>query len=122
MSIRKATEPRFIGDLHTAIMRERPITITYLEEEKDRNGIRTGRKDENGNPVLSETVRTIEPYSIIKVESSGNHLIKTMDRESGQHRSWRLDRIQTYTVHRGRFLIERPESAAERALRELERA
>lgn len=102
MSIHKATEPRFIGDLHTAIMRERPITITYVTE--------------SGRTV----VRTIEPYSIIKVESSGNHLLKTMDRESGQHRSWRLDRVQTYTVHRGRFLIERPESKAERELRELE--
>lgn len=84
-------------DIKTAIMRERPVTVTYVTE--------------SGRTV----VRTIEPYAVIKT-SSGNHLIKSMDRESGAHRSWRTDRVLTYTVSRGRFLVERPEDKATREL------
>lgn len=96
--MRKSTDPRFVSDIKTAIMRERPVTITYVTE--------------SGRTV----VRTIEPYAVVKVESTGNHLIKSMDRESGKHRSWRVDRVLTYTVSRGRFLVARPEDKAAREL------
>jgi predicted DNA-binding transcriptional regulator YafY len=94
--MRSATSSRFLSDLRNAIFDERPVTISYVTESGD------------------HVVRTIEPYSIMKVESSGHHLIKAMDRERLAHRSFRLDRITAYTVagHRSRFLINRPKPVA----------
>ena len=71
------------------IRQGRPVTITYTREDG------------------SETVRTIEAYEIRETRA-GNVIVKTMDRETGQARSWRLDRIQSYTVHRSVFLVPRP--------------
>jgi predicted DNA-binding transcriptional regulator YafY len=96
--MRKATNPRYAGDIKTAIIRENPVTITY-------------RRDD-GKII----VRTIEPYDIIKVESTGNHLIKSVERESGEYRSFRTDRVISYTVGRGRFHMVRPATKAAAAL------
>lgn len=83
-------QTRLRNDLENAVIREHPVTITYT--------------DARG----STSVRTIEPYGKIIKTFEQELLIKAMDRESGQPRSWRLDRIEKYTVHRGSFLTDRP--------------
>lgn len=74
-----------------AVDRKTPITITYVREDG------------------SETIRTIEPFEI-KETKAGNLIMKAMDRETEMVRSWRLDRIQSYTVHRTAFLVAPYES------------
>jgi predicted DNA-binding transcriptional regulator YafY len=85
--------------LITALDRQQPVTITALKEEKDDNGRKTGR--------LVPTVRTIEIYDFY-VSDAGNILIKAMDRESGERREFRLDRLISYTVHRTSYTVARP--------------
>jgi len=82
--------------------RQHPITISYLKEEKDENGKRTGR--------LIETTRTIEIYDFT-VSAAGDILIKAMDRSTGEARSFRADRVLTYSIHRTRYLVARPTPA-----------
>ncbi|MFC7817569.1 WYL domain-containing protein [Streptomyces sp. NPDC057367] len=82
-----------------ALDAKHPVTITYLKEEKDQAGKRTGQ--------LVETVRTIELYDIT-VSSAGDILLKAMDRETGESRTFRLNRIVAYTVHRSAYTVARP--------------
>jgi len=79
--------------------RQHPITLAYLKEEKDDNCRKTG--------ALVETVRTIEIYDFT-VTAAGDIVIKAMDRSTGEARSFRLDRIRTYSIHRTRYLVARP--------------
>jgi predicted DNA-binding transcriptional regulator YafY len=79
--------------------RQHPITIAYLKEEKDENGRKTG--------ALVETVRTVEIYDFT-VTAAGDIVIKAMDRSTGEARSFRLDRVRTYSIHRTRYLVARP--------------
>ncbi|MFJ8345054.1 WYL domain-containing protein [Streptomyces sp. NPDC094153] len=88
--------------LITALDKQQPVTITYLKEEKDDAGKKTGR--------LVETVRTIEIQDFV-ISQAGDILVKALDRETGEARSWRLDRIQAYTVHRTAYVIETPAAA-----------
>lgn len=85
--------------LITALDRQHPVTITYLKEEKDEVGKKTGR--------LVETVRTLEIQDFV-ISQAGDILIKALDRETGEMRTWRLDRIQAYTIHRTAYVIARP--------------
>lgn len=85
--------------LITALDKAQPVTISYLKEEKDNTGKRTGR--------LIETVRTLEITDFV-VSQAGDILIKALDRETGEARTWRLDRIQAYTIHRTAYVIETP--------------
>ncbi|MFI2426518.1 WYL domain-containing protein [Streptomyces sp. NPDC018955] len=82
-----------------ALDAKHPVTITYLKEEKDQAGKRTGR--------LVETVRTIELYDIV-ISAAGDILLKGMDRETGESRSFRLDRLVSYTTHRSAYTVTRP--------------
>lgn len=75
--------------LITALDKQHPVTITYTKADG------------------SETIRTIEIYNVI-VSQAGDILVRAMDREAGETRSFRLDRIQAYTVHRTAYVIERP--------------
>lgn len=93
------TTTQTLTRLIKAADRQHPITITYLKEEKDENGKKTGQ--------LVETVRTIEIQDFV-ISQAGDTLIKALDRETGEMRTWRLDRIQAYTVHRTRYVIETP--------------
>lgn len=85
--------------LITSLDKTQPVTITYLKEEKDDTGHRTGR--------LVETVRTIEIQDFV-ISQAGDILIKALDRETGEMRSWRLDRLVSYTVHRTAYTVEAP--------------
>lgn len=93
------TTTQTLTRLIKAADRQHPVTLAYLKEEKDENGRRTGR--------LVETVRTVEVYDFT-VSAAGDIVIKAMDRSTGEARSFRLDRIQTYSIHRTRYLVARP--------------
>lgn len=97
------TSTQTLTRLVAALDKQHPITMTYLKEEKDEHGKKTGR--------LVETVRTVEIFDIVTTKA-GDVLIKAMDRETGEARSWRLDRIRSYTTHRTAYVIERPAPAA----------
>lgn len=100
----KQTSATTLADLYRAMDHQHPVTITYLKEEKDDAGKKTGR--------LIETVRTIEIYDV-RTTKAGAITLKAMDRESGESRTWRLDRIQAYTVHRTAYTIARPTADGE---------
>lgn len=72
-----------------AMDRQHPVTIAYRKADG------------------TETVRTIEIYEVLTTKA-GDVIAKAMDRETGDRRTWRLDRISSYSVHRTAYLIERP--------------
>ena len=82
------TTARTTTRLIKAMDSQHPVTITYTKADG------------------SETIRTIEIYDI-KVTKAGDTLLLTMDRESGEKRSFRVDRIQAYTVHRTAYTVPR---------------
>ncbi|MFB4424792.1 WYL domain-containing protein [Streptomyces sp. QL37] len=93
------TQAQTLTRLLAAADRQHPVTITYLKEEKDENGRKTGN--------LVETIRTIEVYDV-RTTKAGNVTLRAMDRESGESRTFRLDRIQAYTIHRTAYTVARP--------------
>jgi predicted DNA-binding transcriptional regulator YafY len=95
----RETTTQTLTRLITALDKQQPVTVTYLKEEKDETGRRTGR--------LVETVRTIEILDFV-ISQAGDILIKALDRETGEARSFRLDRVQAYTIHRTAYVIEAP--------------
>jgi predicted DNA-binding transcriptional regulator YafY len=99
----RETSTQTLTRLIKALDAKHPVTITYLKEEKDENGRKTGR--------LVETVRTVELYDIV-VSAAGDILLKAMDRETGESRSFRLDRLVAYTVHRTEYVVSRPAADA----------
>lgn len=82
---------RLHRDIIKAMRRQRPVTISYTRQDG------------------SDTVRTVEPYMISR-NKDGDLYIRAMDRQSKEARTFRLDRIDAYTVgaHRSRFLLEVP--------------
>jgi predicted DNA-binding transcriptional regulator YafY len=105
------TSTQTLTRLITALDKRQPVTLTYLREETrdvfavDSKGVTVRRTIKTGR--LVETVRTIEIFDVV-VSAAGDILIKAMDRETGEARSWRLDRIVAYSVHRTSFVIARP--------------
>jgi predicted DNA-binding transcriptional regulator YafY len=93
------TSTQTLTRLIKAADRQHPVTITALKEEKDDNGKKTGR--------LVQTLRTIEIYDFY-VSLAGDILIVAMDRETGERREFRIDRLISYTVHRTAYVIARP--------------
>lgn len=79
-----------IADLYRATDRRHPITITYTKADG------------------TVTIRTIEPYDI-RTTRAGAVIVKAMDRQSGESRTFRADRITAYTRHAGAtYHVERP--------------
>lgn len=76
-----------LSRLHTAVRKQRPVTVTYVKADGE------------------EVVRTIEPRSL-RATKNGDVIVKALDRKSGEHRSFRTDRITAYTVHRTPFVID----------------
>lgn len=93
------TTTQTLTRLIKALDTQHPVTVSYLKEEKDDAGRKTGR--------LVETVRTIEIYDVV-VSAAGDILLKAMDRETGEARSFRVDRLVAYTVHRTEYTVARP--------------
>lgn len=98
----RQTTTATLSDLTRAMDRRQPVTMTYFKEEKDEAGRKTGN--------LVETVRTIEIYDI-RTTKAGHITIKAIDRETGEPRTWRLDRIHAYTVHRTSYTVLVPAAA-----------
>jgi predicted DNA-binding transcriptional regulator YafY len=95
----RETTTQTLTRLIKALDNQHPVTITYLKEDKDDTGRKTGH--------LVETVRTVEIYDLV-VTNAGDILIKAMDRTTGEARSFRLDRLVSYTVHRTEYTVDRP--------------
>lgn len=72
-----------------ALDAKHPVTITYVKADG------------------TTTIRTIEVYDVV-VSAAGDIVLKAMDRETGEARSFRLDRLVSYTVHRTAYVIARP--------------
>lgn len=85
----RETSTQTLTRLITALDKQQPVTITYIKADG------------------SATVRTIELYDIT-ISAAGDILLKAMDRETGEARTFRLDRLVSYTVHRTAYVIERP--------------
>lgn len=98
---RRQTTTKTLADLYRAIDHQRPVTLTFDKEEKDGAGKKTGQ--------LVEDVRTVEPYDI-QTTLAGHIILKAMDRQTGESRTIRIDRIHAYTLHRMAFTIDRPEA------------
>lgn len=85
------TSTQTLTRLITALDKRQPVTITYVKADG------------------STTVRTIEIFDVV-VSAAGDILLKAMDRETGEARTFRIDadRLITYTVHRTAYVISRP--------------
>jgi predicted DNA-binding transcriptional regulator YafY len=75
--------------LITALDKQQPVTITYTKADG------------------TETLRTIEIFDVI-VTAAGDIVLRAMDRDTAEARSFRLDRLISYTVHRTAYVVERP--------------
>lgn len=98
----KQTTEQTLTAMYRAMDRHHPVTITTWKEEKDADGRKTGR--------MVQTIRTIETYDIVTTKA-GNVTLKAMDRETGESRTFRLDRLISYTVHRTAYVIPREQPA-----------
>lgn len=83
------TTTQTLTRLIKALDAKHPVTITYIKADG------------------TETIRTIEIYDIV-VSAAGDILLKAMDRETSEARSFRLDRLVSYTVHRTEYTVPRP--------------
>ena len=84
--------------LAKAVRKQQPVTIGYTKQYDG-----------------EDTVRTVEPTSL-RITKDGNVIMGGRDRRSGAYRSFRVDMIANYTVHRSAFVIDdaRAESIAQR--------
>ena len=84
-------EDRTAAKLHRAVRKAQPVTVSYVKADGE------------------ETVRTVEPTAL-KTTKAGDVIVQAVDRKSAETRSFRLDRITAYTIHRTAFTArtERP--------------
>lgn len=83
------TQHQTLTRLIKALDRRQPVTLTYIKADG------------------TETIRTVEAYDLV-VSNAGDILLKAMDRETGEARSFRVDRIVSYSTHRSAYVVERP--------------
>lgn len=77
-------EDRTAARLHRAVRKAQPVTVSYVKADGE------------------ETVRTVEPTAL-KTTKAGDVIVQAVDRTSAETRSFRLDRITAYTIHRTAF-------------------
>lgn len=80
-----------LTDLTRAADRHHPVTITYTKADG------------------MVTVRTIETREI-RTTKAGDIILRAADRQTGELRTFRLDRIQAYTIHRTAYTVVLPET------------
>jgi predicted DNA-binding transcriptional regulator YafY len=85
------TSTKTLARLIKALDAKHPVTITYIKADE------------------TTTVRTVEIFDIV-VSAAGDILLKGMDRDSQEARSFRLDRLVSYTVHRTAYTVARPDA------------
>lgn len=93
------TTTKTLADLYRALDHQHVITVSFLKEEKDDAGKKTGR--------LVETVRSLELYEI-RTTRDGRIVFEAMDRATGEPRTVRVDQVLSYTVHRMAYVLDRP--------------
>lgn len=87
----RQTTTRTLADFYRAIDRAQPVTITYAKTDG------------------TVSVRTVEPYDL-RTTTKGDITLVGMDRETGERRTFRVDRISAYTRHTGAtFVVTREE-------------
>jgi predicted DNA-binding transcriptional regulator YafY len=79
------------ADMYRAMDRQHPVTLTYTKADG------------------SETIRTVEIRDI-RTTKAGALILRAADRQSGEMRTWRIDRIESYTTHRTAYVVELPAS------------
>lgn len=79
-------EDRTATKLHRAVRKAQPVTVSYVKADGE------------------ETVRTVEPTAL-KTTKAGDVIVQAVDRKSVETRSFRLDRITAYTIHRTAFTV-----------------
>ncbi|MEV8536140.1 WYL domain-containing protein [Streptomyces sp. NPDC051211] len=84
------TSTRTLTDLIRAMDGQRAATITYVDSKGE------------------ESVRTIEIHNILTT-SKGGIIVRAMCRTRGEMRTFSLEQIKAYTVHRIRFVLALPE-------------
>lgn len=86
----KATDQgKTLERLRKAMQRQHPVTISYVKADGEK------------------TLRTIEIFEIPEeLTKGGKQILRAMDR-NGNARTWRLDRIVEFTVHRSRYVVPR---------------
>lgn len=82
-----------LAHLLRAADRHHPVTITYAKADG------------------TETLRTIEIIEC-RTTKQGAIILRAMDRTSGELRTWRLDRIRAYTIHRTAYTVPVPATDA----------
>jgi predicted DNA-binding transcriptional regulator YafY len=85
------TEQATLTALLRAADRRHPVTITYTKADG------------------TTTVRTIE-IAECRTTKQGAIILRAADRQSGELRTWRLDRIQAYTIHRTAYTVTLPDA------------
>jgi predicted DNA-binding transcriptional regulator YafY len=89
----RQTSEQTTADMYRAMDRHHPVTLTYVKADG------------------SETIRTVEIYAV-QTTSKGHVIVKAMDRQTGEARTFRIDRIEAYTTHRTAYIIARPADAS----------
>lgn len=87
----RQTQTKTLTDLYRAIDRQTAVTITF--------------RDADG----TETIRTVEPWEL-RTTKNGRIQLRAGCRLRGDARSFNVDQIISYTVHRIGFVLERPEA------------
>lgn len=90
--------------LTKAVRKQQPVTIGY-------------NKQYDGE----DTVRTVEPTSL-RITKDGNVIMGGRDRRSGAYRSFRVDMIADYTIHRSKFVIDDTRAELIASIRETAKA
>lgn len=82
---------RTLADMYRAMDRQHPVTVTYIKAD---GGV---------------TLRTIEIREV-RTTKAGDVILRAADRQSGELRTFRADRIEAYTTHRTAYTVVLPES------------
>ncbi|MET8571813.1 WYL domain-containing protein [Streptomyces sp. NPDC004783] len=87
----KQTSTKTLADLIRAADRQYAVTITFVDADG------------------TETIRTVEPWEL-RTTKNGRIQLRAGCRLRGDARSFAVDQIKAYTVHRMGFVLERPEA------------
>lgn len=87
----RQTSLKTTTDLVRAMDNQRPVTLTYTKKDG------------------TETVRTIEIFEF-RTTKQGDVILRAMDRQSGEARTFLISAIRTYTVHSGTYQVEIPDT------------
>lgn len=83
------TTTQTLTRLITALDKQQPVTITYTKADG------------------TQTIRTIEIHDVI-VTNAGDIVLRAADRDTQEMRSFRTDRIVSYTIHRTAYTVAIP--------------